>query len=134
MNSHANPGGGIADLQVGQALAPLVVEISEAANDRSWAGAGIEHPARAAGTLYPPFAANLTIMAVQQVVERPLLHTAQHLACHRSARAGVALTVRGAVAERYEKRGRDYAVIDAVVHLPDGATLWTSRATFTEVR
>jgi len=119
---------------VGEELAPLVVEISEAANDRSWAGAGIEHPARAAGTLFPPFAANLTIMALQQVVHRPLLHTAQHLTCHRSGRAGVALTVRGAVVQRFEKRGRDYAVIEAVVDLPDGDALWTSRSTFTEIR
>ena len=133
MNTHATRGeDGLGVLTVGDDLGPLVVELSEAANDRSWAAAGIDHPARTAGALYPPFAANLTIMAVQTVVARPLLQTAQLLVCHRQARAGVALTVRGRVTDRFEKRGRDYAVIDATVLLPDDDPLWTSRATFTE--
>ena len=34
--------------------------------------------------------------------------------------------------ERYEKREREYAVVEAVVALPDGSPLWTSIATFCE--
>jgi hypothetical protein len=37
------------------------------------------------------------------------------------------------VLERYVKRGREYAVVEAVVALEDGSPLWTSVATFTEI-
>lgn len=125
-------GTGLDALAVGDALPPLVVPLSEAANERTWAAAGIDHPARRAGALFPPFAANLTIMALQAIVDRPFLHTAQHLVCHRRARAGVDLTVRTRVEERYERRDRAYVVVEAVVLLPGDELLWTSRATFTE--
>jgi hypothetical protein len=117
----------------GTPLGPITFAVSRAASDRYWEGAGIDHPARAAGLLYPPMAANLTILAFQTVAPRPLLHTAQRLECHRASTADVELTVTGTVAERYEKRGREYAVVRAVVALPDGDPLWTSTATFTEV-
>jgi len=55
------------------------------------------------------------------VATRPLLHTSQRLVSHRRGKAGAALTITGTVVERYEKRGREYAVVDAVVALPDGA-------------
>lgn len=118
----------------GRRLGPLTITVSEAANERYWAAAGVEHRARHEGALYPPMAANLTILCFQTVADQPLLHTRQHLRCHRRADAGVALTVTGEVIERYERRGREYAVVEAVVSLPDGEPLWTSRATFTEVR
>ena len=108
--------------------------VSAAANDRYWEGAGIEHPARAAGLLYPPMAANFTILLFQTVADRPLLHTAQRLVCHRSAHAEVELTVTGRVLDRFEKREREYAVVEAEVSLPTGDPLWTSTATFTEVQ
>jgi hypothetical protein len=76
--------------------------------------------------------ANLTILLFQTVAKRPLLHTAQRLVSHRRGEAGSELTVTGTVVERYEKRGREYAVVDAVVRLPDGEQLWTSTATFCE--
>jgi hypothetical protein len=66
------------------------------------------------------------------VATRPLLHTSQRLISHRRGEAGTELTVTGTVADRYEKRGREYAVVDAVVALPDGEPLWTSTATFCE--
>jgi len=91
------------------------------------------HPARAAGRLYPPMAANLTILLVQTVVAEPLLHTAQRLVCHRAADAGTELLVAGEVASRFTRRGREYAVVDASITLPDGELLWTSQATFTPV-
>jgi hypothetical protein len=78
-------------------------------------------------------AANLTILLLQTVVGEPVLHTAQRLTCHGLARAGAELAVTGRIAERSSRRGREYAALDAVVRLPDGARLWSSYATFTPV-
>jgi hypothetical protein len=110
----------------------LTLTISRAANERYWSAAGVDHPALRAGALYPPIAANLTVMALQTVVKRPFLQTTQRVVCHRRADADVELTVTGAVTERYEKRGREYAVVAAEIALPDGSPLWSSVATFCE--
>jgi hypothetical protein len=123
----------VADLEEGAELGPLRLEITAEANDRYWRGAGIEHPARDAGRLYPPMAANLTIMLLQTNVSEPVLHTAQRLECHRAAEAGIELSVSGSVVSRFSRRGREYAVLEALVALPDGRPLWTSTATFTPV-
>jgi acyl dehydratase len=128
MNTHANAFRGLAP---GRELADLRLRLSEQANDRYWAGAGVHHPARRARLLYPPMAANLTILLVQQEVPEALLHAEQSLRCAAAAAAGVDLVVRGVVADSFEKRGRDYAVIDATVAPADGPVLWRSRATFT---
>jgi hypothetical protein len=117
---------------VGTDLGPLRITVSAAANERYWASAGVDHPALRQGALYPPVAANLAILLFQTVATRPLLHTSQRLVSHRRGEAGTELTVTGTVVDRYEKRGREYAVIDAVVALPDGEPLWTSTATFCE--
>ena len=117
---------------VGTDLGPLRITVSAAANQRYWASAGVDHPALRRGALYPPVAANLAILLFQTVATRPLLHTSQRLVSHRRGEAGTELTVTGSVVDRYEKRGREYAVIDAVVALPDGEPLWTSTATFCE--
>ncbi len=124
----------LGDLRVGAALPRLPVAVSVAANDRYWAGAAIEHPARAARLLYPPMAANLTILAVGQVVEEVLLHTRQRLVCHATASAPEDLEVRAAVTDRFEKRGRSYLVVEADVATAAGTRLWTSVATFTPAR
>jgi hypothetical protein len=116
----------------GTVLGPLQFTISPDANERYWGSAGADHPLLRRGALYPPIAANLTILMFQMVAKRPLLHTAQRLVCHRRGEAGVELSVTGVVAERYEKRGREYAVVEAVVALPDGDPLWTSTATYCE--
>jgi hypothetical protein len=108
------------------------VTVSAAANERYWASAGADHPALRQGALYPPIAANLAILLFQTVATRPLLHTAHRLVSHRRGEAGSELTVTGSVVERYEKRGREYAVVEAVVTPPDGDPLWTSTATFCE--
>ena len=118
----------------GAALPPLPVRVGEAANDRYWAGAGIEPASHPAGLLYPPMAANLTILAVQQAVDEPLLHTGQRLRCHRALPAPAGLLVRGRCVRRFEQRGREYAVVEAEIEGPDGAPLWSSVATFTPVR
>lgn len=123
----------LSDLAPGDALGPLRLEISRSANDRYWEAARIEHSARVAGRLYPPMAANLTILLLQSAVGEPVLHTAQRLVCHRAGNAGVELCVAGRVVERYERRGREYAVVEASVTLPDGDVLWTSVSTFTPV-
>jgi hypothetical protein len=125
----ASPFGGAV---VGTELGPLQVTVSAAANQRYWASAGADHPTLRQGALYPPVAANLTILLFQTVATRPLLHTAQRLVSHRRGQAGTELTVTGTVVDRYAKRGREYAVVDAVVALPDGEPLWTSTATFCE--
>jgi hypothetical protein len=123
----------LAELVTGEELGPLRLEVSAAANDRYWKAAGIDHAARDAGRLYPPMAANLTILLLQTAVAEPVLHTAQQLTCHRAADAEVELTVTGRVAERFTRRGREYAVVEASVQLPGGTPLWTSRASFTPV-
>jgi hypothetical protein len=117
---------------VGTDLGPLPITVSAAANQRYWASAGVDHPALREGALYPPVAANLAILLFQTVATRPLLHTSQRLVSHRRGEAGSELTVTGTVVDRYEKRGREYAVVDAVIALPDGEPLWTSTATFCE--
>jgi hypothetical protein len=124
----------LADLVVGETLDPLVVAVSEAANERYWRAAGIDPPPGAERCLFPPMAANLTILLLQTVVGEAVLHTAQRLTCHGRAHAGVELTVDGRIAERDARRGREYATVDAAVRLPDGALLWSSYATFTPVR
>lgn len=127
---HTLPGIADDELCAGTAFGPLTLPISRAANERYWASAGVDHPALRAGALYPPIAANLTILALQTVVDQALLQTAQRIVCHRRADADVALTVSGSITDRYEKRGRDYVVATAEVTLPDGDALWTSVATF----
>jgi hypothetical protein len=129
VHSTTSPFGGAV---VGTDLGPLRITVSAAANERYWASAGVDHPALREGALYPPVAANLAILLFQTVATRPLLHTAQRLVSHRRGEAGTELTVTGTVADRYEKRGREYAVVDAVIALPDGEPLWTSTATFCE--
>lgn len=117
-------------LAVGDRLGPLTLAISRAANERYWSSAGVDHPVLRHGALYPPIAANLTVLLTQTVVDHALLQTAQRVTSHRRADADVELTVNGSVTERYEKRGREYAVVTAEITLPDGSALWTSVATF----
>jgi len=125
----AEPFGGA---RPGTVLGPLTFTVSPAANERYWAHAGADHPALRAGALYPPIAANLTVLLFQTVAPRPLLHTAQRLTCHRVAPAGAELTVTGHVSDRREKRGREYAEVTAAVHA-GGEPVWTSVATFCEM-
>jgi hypothetical protein len=116
----------------GTELGPVSFTVSPAANERYWAAAGVDHASLRTGALYPPIAANLTILLFQTVAPRPMIQAAQRLVCHRQGAAGSKLTVGGVVAERYEKRGREYAVVEAEVTLPDASPLWTSIATFIE--
>jgi hypothetical protein len=120
-------------LTAGTPLGPLEVDVSVAANERYWRAAGVEHPALEAGLLYPPIAANLTILAFGARCAEPVIQTRQRLVCHRGATAGVRLVARGAVTARYDKRGRPYvdvAVDVATADAPDDV-LWTSEVSFT---
>src|SRR6185436_21171143 len=97
-----------ADLRPGQPLEELRLTVSPAANERYWRAAGADHPRLRSGALYPPIAANLTILCFQLTVPDAMIQTRQRLVCHRVAAAGGELVTTGVVADRYVKRGREY--------------------------
>ncbi len=121
-----------AALRPGAPLGPLRLTVSEAANERYWRAAGIDHPLLAGGALYPPIAANLTILCFQLTCPDAMIQTRQRLRCHRIAPAGELVTT-GRVAARYEKRGREYVDVEAAVVTAEAPTtlLWESWVTFT---
>ncbi|MDQ1457042.1 MAG: hypothetical protein QOH28_2662 [Actinomycetota bacterium] len=121
------------ELVPGTALGPLRLTVSNAANERYWRAAGIDHPALAAGALYPPIAANLTVLCFAQVCPEAMIQTEQLLRCHRRVSAGVDLVTTGVVAQRYEKRGRTYVDVETTVVTADAPhdPVWTSAVSFT---
>jgi len=121
------------ELVPGTALGPLRLTVSNAANERYWRAAGIDHPALAAGALYPPIAANLTVLCFAQVCPEAMIQTRQHLRCHRRVAAGVELVTTGVVAQRYEKRGRAYVDVETTVVTAEAPhdPVWTSAVSFT---
>jgi hypothetical protein len=120
-------------LAPGAPIGPFRLTVSAAANERYWRAAGVEHPALRAGALYPPIAANLTVLAFQERCPEPVIQTRQRLVCHRRADAGTELEVLGEVTARYDKRGRTYVDIEVTVSGADDPArpLWTSAVTFT---
>jgi hypothetical protein len=121
-----------ADLAPGTPLGPFTVAVSEAANARYWQTVGAAHPALAAGALYPPIAANLTVLTFQQTCPEAMIQTRQRLVCHRVAYAGCELVATGGVTARYTKRGREYVdVTVTIATAEDPGPLWTSEVTFT---
>jgi hypothetical protein len=121
-----------AQVEAGTPLEPLTLAISEAANDRYWDGAGIDHPLRRARALYPLIAANLTVLTFAELCAEPMIQTRQRLVCHRRADAPATLRTTGTVSERYERRGRTYIVVETEITSEDVA-LWTSTVVFTPV-
>lgn len=120
-------------LPPGTSLGTLDVTVSPAANERYWRAAGVDHDALRAGALYPPIAANLTILLFQRSCGAAMIQTRQRLRCHRAEHAGTPLVVTGRILDRYEKRGRAYLDVEAVVAAearPD-EPIWTSTVTFT---
>jgi hypothetical protein len=111
----------------------LRLTVSAAANERYWRAAGADHPRLRAGALYPPIAANLTILCLQLTVPDAMIQTRQRLRCHRSTVAGSELVTTGRVVDRYEKRGREYVDIEANIVTADAPNtpLWDSWVTFT---
>ncbi len=130
------PSGGFDALRPGTSLGPAEWTVSPAANERYWRAAGVDHPALRAGALDPPIAANLTVLLASSVCADALVQTRQHLVCHRRADAGTTVVGRGAVTERYDKRGRAYVEVHATFATADapGDPLWTSTVTFTPAR
>lgn len=130
MNSPASALDGLAP---GDPLGPFEVTVSPAANERYWRAAGVDHPALARGALYPPIAANLTVLLFQQTCPHAMIQTRQHLQCHRAQQAGTALVTTGRVLARYEKRGRQYVDVEAIVCAAGrpGDPIWTSTVSFT---
>jgi hypothetical protein len=120
-------------LAPGLALGPLHLTVSAAANERYWRAAGLDHPALRAGTLYPPIAANLTVLVFGAHCAEPVIQTRQILRCHRAAVAGFELITTATVDNLYEKRGRRY--VDLTAHVTTGDApnepLWTSAVSFT---
>ncbi len=117
----------------GTGLGPWSVTVSPAANERYWRAAAAGHPLLEAGALYPPIAANLTVLLFAQSCTAAMIQTRQRLRCHRAEQAGTPLVVAGRVLDLFEKRGREYVDVEAVVAAqarPDDP-IWTSVATFT---
>ena len=122
----------LAEFPVGATLPPYTVAVSPAANERYWRSAGVDHPTLQAGALYPPLAANLVILTIQQVEPTPLLHARSQLVAHRIAETPAELMVIASVADRYERRGRAYVVVTADITTADQPDpLWTASNTFT---
>ena len=122
-----------ADLGPGTVLGPLHLTVSLAANERYWRAAGVDHPLLAAGALYPPIAANLTVMCFARVCPEAMIQTRQHLRCHSRVEAGTELITTGRISRRYDKRGRTYVDVETTVvaaGAPD-QPIWTSEVSFT---
>jgi hypothetical protein len=121
------------DLAAGTVLEPLLLTVSAAANERYWRAAGADHPALAAGALYPLIAANLTVLCFAQVCPDPVIQTRQRLRSHRRVEADTELLTTGRVTARYAKRGREYVDVETTVATsaaPDDP-VWTSLVSFT---
>lgn len=121
------------EMAPGTVLGPLSLTVSEAANRRYWQAAGVDHPVLAAGALYPPIAANLTVLCFAQVCSDAMIQTRQSLRCHRRVEAGVELVTTGRVARRYEKRGRTYIDVETTVATAAAPAdpVWSSEVSFT---
>src|SRR3954471_17228906 len=104
-----------AEVVIGTVLPPLRLTISATANERYWRAAGVDHATLAAGALYPPIAANLTVLCLGQTCPDAMIQTRQYLRCHRRVSAGTELVTTGEVVRRYEKRGRTYIDVDTTV-------------------
>ena len=121
------------DVRPGRPLEQLRLTVSPAANERYWRAAGVDHPKLRAGALYPPIAANLTILCFQLTVPDAMIQTRQRLRCHRRTDAGIELRTTGRVTAQYEKRGRRYVDVEAIVATADAPDdpLWISQVSFT---
>jgi hypothetical protein len=121
------------DLAPGDRLAPLRTTVSPSANERYWRAAGVDHATLAAGALYPPIAANLTVLCFGQLCPDAVIQTRQFLRSHRRVEAGAELVTTGRLVRRYEKRGRAYVDVETTVSTADAPdeAVWTSEVSFT---
>jgi hypothetical protein len=121
------------DIPPGTPLGPFPVTVSADANRRYYAAAGVAHPALDSGALYPPIAANLTILLFLQTCDAPMIQTRQRLRCHGRIETDTPLVVTGEVRDRYEKRGRAYVDVHATVApaADPAGPRWESEVSFT---
>jgi hypothetical protein len=122
-----------AALEVGQLLGPLPLTVSAAGNIRYWNAAAVDAAPFRAGALYPPIAANLTVLLLQTATTQPVLQVGQRIVNRRVVKADTPLVVEGLVTERFARRGREYAVVHAAIRTAGpggGSPLWASVATF----
>jgi hypothetical protein len=122
-----------AGLSPGDPFGPFTVTIRPETNERYWRAAGAEHPLLVAGALYPPIAANLTILALGQRLDEALIQTRQLITCHARVDAPATLQTMGTVVDRREHRARPYLDVRAEITAA-GVALWTSEASFTTAR
>jgi hypothetical protein len=122
-------------LEPGTDLGILKLTVSGAANERYWRAAGADHPLLRAGLLYPPIAANLTVLLFNQACPEPVIQTRQGLRIHRRAQSGTPLVTTGRVTDSYDKRGRAYVDLEVLVAAADAPAqpVWTSTVSFTPV-
>jgi hypothetical protein len=120
-------------LRTGTALGPLRLRMSAAANARYWQAAGLDHALLRAGALYPPVAANLTVLVFGEHCPDAVIQTRQRLRCHRIASAETDLVTTAEITATYEKRGRAYCDVLATITTSDAPNdpLWTSEVSFT---
>jgi hypothetical protein len=119
-------------LQPGTDLGELRVVVSLTANERYWRAAGADHPALRSGVLYPPIAANVSVLLFGQACPEPVIQAAQRLRCHRAAAAPAELVATGRVVACYEKRDRAYVDLEVQVATTDSLDpMWDSAVTFT---
>ncbi len=122
-----------AALEIGQQLGPLPLTVSAAGNVRYWNAAAVDAAPFRAGALYPPIAANLTVLLLQTAISSPVLQVGQRIVNRRVVKADTPLVVEGLVTERFARRGREYAVVHAAIRTAGpggGEGLWASVATF----
>ncbi|MCU1457713.1 MAG: MaoC like domain [Actinomycetia bacterium] len=122
-----------AALAIGQQLGPLPLTVSAAGNVRYWNAAGVDAAPLRAGALYPPIAANLTVLLLQTATSSPVLQVGQRIVNRRVVKADTPLVVEGLVTERFARKGREYAVVHAAIRTDEpggGQPLWASVATF----
>lgn len=117
----------------GTVLGPLRITVSAPANERYWRAAGVDHRVLHEGALYPPIAANLTVLCFAQVCPDAMIQTRQNLRCRGRIAAGTELVTTGRVTRRYEKRGRTYVDVETAVATADtpDAPVWFSEVSFT---
>ena len=118
----------------GVEIGPHELDLGREANERYWRSAGLDAPILAAGAAYPMIAANCTVLAWLASCNEPMIQTRQHLVCHGRLATPARLATTGVVADRFERRGRDYVTVRVDITDSDGNLIWTSEVDFTPAK
>ena len=129
------------ELQVGEAFAPLEFHVSEEMNENFLHAVEDLHPrymeATAAG---PPLVHPALLINFSNNTRSPSFHLPSGMAAIHThedvehtdpARVGKRFRVSWKVTARYERRGREYQVVEAPIVDEDGALVLTRRTTYT---